>query len=76
MPGASSSLRDAAIAPVWPTRRAAFSQNSEFSGPWDVVRHRLRCARHPGHGAILAQGLENAVQPVSNTRTGSWSVEP
>ncbi len=29
---------------------------------------------HPGHGAILAQGLENAVQPVINTRIGSWGV--
>ncbi len=66
MPCASSILRDAALAPVWPTRRAAFSR------PWAVVRHRLRCARHPGHGTTLAQGpensdlWENAVQPVIN----------
>jgi len=31
----------------------------------------LAMRRHPGHGAILAQGLENTVQPMINTRIGS-----
>ncbi len=39
---APASLCDAAIASVWPTRRAVFSR------PWDVVRHRMRGARHRG----------------------------
>ncbi len=64
--GASPSLRDAAIAPPGSTRTGRV-----FEAPG----HRLPSLgdRSPAsrRNAILARGLENAVQPVTMTRTGS-----
>ncbi len=63
--GASSSLRDAAIAPPGPTRTGRVFEAPGRRLPSRAMRPASR------RGAILAQGLENAVQPVTITRTGS-----
>ncbi len=64
MPGAAARLRDAArVCLADPTGRV-----------FKALGHRLApLAMRPAsrRGTILAQGLENAVQPVINTRTGS-----
>ena len=63
--GASSSLRDAAIGHPGATREGRV---------FKALGRRLPSLTMPPASprtAILAQGLENAVQPVSITRTGS-----
>ncbi len=63
--GASPSLRDAAIAPPGSTRGGRVFEAPEGRLPLLAMRPASR------HNAILARGLENAVQPVTITRTGS-----
>ncbi len=66
--GASSSLRDAAIAHPGPTRTGRGFEAPGHRLPLLVMRPASR------RNAILARGLENAVQPVTITRTGSKSL--
>ncbi len=63
--GASSSLRDAAIAPPGATRTGRVFEAPGRRLPLLAMRSASR------RNAILARGLENAVQPVTITRTGS-----
>ncbi len=63
--GSSSSLRDAAIAHPGSTRKGRVFENPGRRLPLLAMRPASR------RNAILARGLENAVQPVTITRTGS-----
>ncbi len=63
--GAAPSLRDAAIAPPGSTRMGRVFEAPGRRLPLLAMRPASR------RNAILARGLENAVQPVTITRTGS-----
>ncbi len=64
--GASSSLRDAAITPPGSTRTGRVFEAPECRLP--SLGDRSPASRR---NAILARGLENAVQPVTIARIGS-----